>query len=234
MALLHRAGCASCGAALTYLDAALELTCVSCGVTRLADVHCEQGHFVCDACHVGDARAIIEQMCTAATETDVLALLRRLRAHPAIPMHGPEHHGLVPAVILATYRNLGGAVDDGEIRAAVDRGFKIPGVFCGRAGACGAAVGVGVAFATLLGSSPVKAEERRLTMEITARVLAKLSEVPAARCCQRDAWVALREAAAISTELLPIPLRAEASWSCAQHPENKQCLGAGCPLWPGC
>jgi hypothetical protein len=232
MPVKHRSGCMRCGAPLTYLDSPRELPCVYCGVRFSADAACEAGHFVCDACHASDGVAAVERICLTTTETDMLALLRAIRRHPAIPMHGPEHHGLVPAVILATYRNLGGAdIDDELVRKVIRRGMKIPGGFCGYAGTCGAAVGVGIAFAALTGSTPVKAPERQTALTVTQRVLAAIATREAARCCQRDTWLALRSAADLSRELLPIILRAEANWLCTDSQRNKQCLERGCPLY---
>ena len=227
----HRTGCMVCGAPLSYGRGDLERACRYCGASVVSEVSCEQGHFVCDRCHAGDGAAVIEQICLSSDETDMLALMQRIRRHPAIAMHGPEHHGMVPAVILTTYRNLGGpGVDDEAIRTVIRRGLRIPGGFCGHAGTCGAATGVGVAFARLLGSSPVKAGERGVVLGITAAVLAELAALGAARCCQRDAWVALRRAAEVSASLLPVELRARAGWRCEQWPLHRQCLGEGCPL----
>lgn len=222
-----------CGAPLIYAQSdEADLTCACCGEVHRADARCDNGHFICDACHVGDAAEVIERLCRASAETDLLALLATLRRHPAIPMHGPEHHALVPAVILTTYRNLGGTVGDEQLATVIKRGFKIPGGFCGFAGTCGAAVGVGIAFAALIGSSPVKAAERETSLRVTQAVLGALAEQKAARCCQRDSWVALVAAAELSVKLLDRPLRAEARWTCEQHERNKQCPGDSCPLFP--
>jgi len=227
----HRAGCMACGAPLLYDHGRGERACHYCGAAVESEVCCEQGHFVCDRCHAGDGAAVIEQICLRSGETDMLALMQQIRRHPAIAMHGPEHHGMVPAVILTTYRNLGGAgVDDEAIRAVIQRGLRVPGGYCGYAGTCGAATGVGVAFARLLGSSPVKADERGTVLGVTATVLSELAALGAARCCQRDAWVALRRAAGLSASLLPVELQARADWRCEQWPLNRQCLGERCPL----
>jgi len=229
----HQSGCLVCGAPLVYSSAAgADLPCACCGEVRHADARCEGGHFVCNTCHSGDAAAVIERLCLVSSETDLLALLTTLRRHPAIPMHGPEHHALVPAVILTAYRNLGGAVSDEQLATVIKRGLSVPGGFCGFAGTCGAAVGVGIAFAALIGSSPVKATERETSLRVTQAVLGALAEQKAARCCQRDAWVALAAAAELSVELLDRPLKAEARWACEQHERNKQCVGETCPIYP--
>ncbi|MBT3218045.1 MAG: methyltransferase type 11, partial [Proteobacteria bacterium] len=193
---------------------------------------CEEGHYVCDDCHRGDGLELITRICRSSTETDMIALLQKIRRAPAIKMHGPEHHALVPAVMVATYRALGGDVADGQLEAAISRGAKVPGGFCGFAGGCGAALGVGIAFAVLLGSTPVKARERQLVLRVTAAVTEELSKYKAGRCCQRDCWIALTKAAELSHEILPLPLRAEAPYVCEQFHLNKQCIHRRCPLYP--
>ncbi|MBN2232127.1 MAG: hypothetical protein JW781_04800, partial [Deltaproteobacteria bacterium] len=52
----------------------------------------------------------------------------------------------------------------------------------------------------------------------------------AARCCQRDCWLALRRAAALSTDLLPVPLKAGMPLTCRQYRANPSCMGKECPL----
>ena len=74
-------------------------------------------------------------------------------------------------------------------------------------GVCGAAVGVGIAFSLLLGATPVTPAHRRQVQAAVQAVLGELTLQDAARCCQRECWLALRKAAALSRDLLPVPLR---------------------------
>jgi hypothetical protein len=229
----HRSGCMLCGAPLAYPEGTAEKNCEYCGGRFEADAWCEAGHFVCDDCHTGGGRDLIERICLSTDETDMIALMARIRSHRAVAVHGPEHHAMVPGIILATYRNLGGSLDDDRIRAGIARGAKVPGGFCGFAGACGAAVGVGIAFGVILESSPVKAEPRRILQEVTATVLTRIAEREAARCCQREAWIAFREAVGLSERFLPIRLQADETRPCAQAELNRECIGEDCPLYPG-
>jgi MoaA/NifB/PqqE/SkfB family radical SAM enzyme/SAM-dependent methyltransferase len=231
--LRHEAGCLVCGAPLRYLEEETKHTCTFCGAMLPANALCEQGHFVCDACHTRDAEAFLEHIGLATTETDMIALLQEIRNHPAIPLHGPEHHMLVPGVILATYRNLGGEVSPDMLRTALKRGRGVPGGYCAFTGACGAGVGVGIAFSLLLGANPVKARERQQVQQITQAVLQEQASFAAARCCQRDCWLALKKAAELSKEYLPLALRADFPLHCRQAHQNRECLGTACPLWEG-
>lgn len=224
------AGCMVCGAPLVYQPSGRQATCSYCTKRFTADALCENGHFVCDACHLGDGLAVIEQICVSTDETDMIALLRRIRSHPSIPVFGPEHHAMVPGIILTTYRNLGGDIDEQTIRTGIQRGSKVPGGACGYMGICGAAVGVGVAFGLILGSSPVSPVERSRVQRITHAAAEGIISIEAARCCQREAFQALKAAVRLSAEHLPVPLRADAELGCEQRSRNRECIGTECPV----
>jgi ubiquinone/menaquinone biosynthesis C-methylase UbiE len=221
--------CRVCGSPLTYLENDREKKCAFCGIVKMANAVCEKDHFVCDACHGENAVNIVRQICMNTDETDMINLLNIIRNHPAIPLHGPEHHFIVPGVIVATYRNLGETVTEEDIITAIDRGKTIPGGVCAFWGGCGAALGAGAAFAVLLKGNPVKAPERKIVQKITNAISSEINQVEAARCCQRETWTALKTAAALSKKYLPVCLKADGKTHCAQQSKNKECIGKGCP-----
>ncbi|MDF1614942.1 DUF5714 domain-containing protein [Desulfurivibrio dismutans] len=228
----HQAGCLVCGEEIQYSRQDRAHGCHYCGGSKKTNAVCRQGHYICDDCHQRDGLSAIRLICSETTEQDMLALLAQIRRHPAIPMHGPEHHALVPGVILATYRNLGGELSKEAILTGIERGAKVPGGVCGFWGNCGAAAGAGIAFSVLLEATPLTPEPRRQVQEITARILSAIAGITGARCCQRESYTALREAAAISRELLPVSLLAEADFTCGQAAANPQCIRRQCPLTP--
>ncbi|NCQ35939.1 hypothetical protein GW813_12895 [bacterium] len=223
--------CMVCGAPLVYRQADRDEACQFCGKVAHANAVCEQGHFVCDTCHAAGALAVIEHLCRTTDETDMIVLMQAIRQHPSVPTHGPEHHGLVPGVILATYRNLGGLVTDDMLVTGIRRGAAVTGGACAFTGSCGAAQGVGVALSILLDANPLTPIQRQRVMQAVNAVAADIAANPAARCCQRDIWLALRRSAVLSRDLLPIPLRADRSVSCTQFNMNPDCLLETCPLW---
>ena len=227
----HMTGCMACGAPLEYLAEDLERECIYCEHGGRANAVCTAGHYVCDDCHAADAVGVVERLCRTTEETDMLALMRLIRTHPSIPVHGPEHHGIVPGVILATYRNLGGQVTRGMLETGIRRGSRVMGGACAFSGSCGAASGVGVAFSLILDANPLKPVERQRVMRAVSEVASAIADVQAARCCQRDTWIALKRAAEVSADVLPIALRAEADIACTQRTQNPQCLGESCPLF---
>ena len=229
----HASGCMVCGAPLTYIDGEELIECSFCGQVLPANAVCDRGHFVCDVCHTQDGLALVEHVCLTTAETDMIALMAKIRRHQAMPVHGPDHHALVPGVILATYRNRGGEVTDEMIRAGLRRGGGVMGGACGFIGVCGAAMGVGTGFSIILKSNPLKAAERQVVQTVAQRTLQRIASYEAPRCCQRDCWLALRAAAELSKEYLPIALQAETPLLCQQSGRSSDCIADRCPLWPG-
>ncbi len=225
-------GCIVCGAPLQYFELPEKQTCEKCRRTVLSDARCSRGHFVCDLCHKQDPIEVVRKICATSKETNMLRMMSEIRRHPAFKTHGPEHHSLVPGVILATYRNLGGKIDPLQIQAAIDRGGLLPGGACGYMGSCGAAIGAGIAFSTILGATPLRSEPRQSSQKITARILDRIADINAARCCRRECYIALMAAAELSHEYLPIALHASEQPECDTFELNQECPGAMCPFFP--
>ena len=228
----HRSGCMVCGAELIYLETVQEKTCHYCGQVMPANAQCDNGHFVCDSCHRADAVEIITQVCLNSRELDAVALMQAIRSHPRFPLHGPEHHSLVPAIILTALRNAGHDITDAQIITGIERGQTIAGGACAFIGACGAALGVGIAFSVLLGANPYEGEKRQIVQRVTQKVLGKIASYNAPRCCQRDCWLALQEASTLLEEKLGKRLTVNYPMTCEQFSKNKECVHDQCPLWP--
>jgi SAM-dependent methyltransferase len=228
---VQEAGCLICGAPLVYLTDIEGKACARCGKVKGANAVCEEGHFICDSCHVREPKELIRAACTTTRETDMVRLFEEVRSGAQFPMHGPEHHGLVPGVILATYRNLGGEITESDILTGIERGLGTPGGSCGFMGICGAAVGVGIAFSIILGGNPLTPKPRQLVLRALSEILGALSDREAARCCRRECLLALREAARLSREFLPVTLLADEASPCDQYRGNKECIGKQCPFF---
>ncbi len=227
----QKSGCMCCGRELFYFTEPLEMACSYCGRTHFADGCCQDGHFVCDRCHQENGLEVIKAICTTTREQDLIRLLTIIRSHPSIPMHGPEHHAMIPGILLACYRNCGGKIGSQEILTAINRGADVPGGVCGFWGACGAAIGIGIGIATIFAATPLTPGPRQLAQEFSGRILTALASRKGGRCCQRETYIALSETARLSTELLSVSLQAEAILHCDQYLKNKECIGKQCPLW---
>ena len=104
-------GCMLCGKALRYELIAVPRRCAVCGEEALSDAVCENGHFVCNACHAAGLDQFFIPSLLRSEEKDPLALLEQVMALPQVHMHGPEHHAIVPCVLLTAWHNNGGAGD---------------------------------------------------------------------------------------------------------------------------
>ena len=224
-------GCMVCGQDLQYLPDARHAECFYCGRVCLSNALCVNGHFICDQCHSRDALKVVQSVCLNAHHEDMIALLQKIRTHPSMSMHGPEHHSMVPAIILSVYKNLGGNSTDQDILTAIERGKTIVGGACSFLGICGAATGVGIAFSIILKANPYAGEKRQLVMNITRSVAERIAGYKAARCCQRESWLALKTASDLSQKYLPVYLPAHKKMICTQSQLNKECIGSACPLW---
>jgi MoaA/NifB/PqqE/SkfB family radical SAM enzyme/SAM-dependent methyltransferase len=227
----HQSGCMVCGAELVYGNEAGEKSCHFCGSREKTNSECRKGHFICDACHQQEGIKVIRHICLHTKEKDMISLLATIRSHPAVPMHGPEHHGMMPGVILAAYRNSGGAISREVIAAGIERGSNVPGGACGFWGSCGAAIGAGIAAALILDATPLTPNPRQQAQEFTARILADIAEVTGGRCCQRETWLALTHTARLAEEFFGITMYAETMLHCEQYRKNRECIRKQCPLW---
>ncbi len=227
----HRSGCTVCGAELVYSETNREYSCYYCGQTVQANARCANGHFVCDHCHSADAVEIIKNVCIHSMQTDLVILMQTIRSHPHFRIHGPEHHSMVPAVILTALRNCGYSITYEQFITAIQRGQTICGGSCAFLGACGAAIGVGIAISLLLEATPYDGDKRQAVQRATHAVLGTIASFNAPRCCQRDSWLALKEASTLIQEYAGISLTAN-PFACKQYSENKECIHEQCPLWP--
>ncbi len=152
-----------------------------------------------------------------------------------IRMHGPEHHFLVPGVLLGVaLANNGLGVDAirQRLREARERALQVPGGFCGSHGACGAGVGAGIFFSILTGATPLSEDEWKWSQAATARSLAAMARIGGPRCCKRSTYLALRASILLARRLrvadFPYPPRIV----CGFSGMNEECIGASCPFNP--
>ncbi len=222
-----------CGTALEYLATAEPMSCARCGTAVASTARCRSGHFICDACHSGSAKDAIERFCLATESTDPLEMSRALMRHPKVKMHGPEHHFLVPAALLAAHANARGEPRDRPrlIAEARRRSEPVAGGFCGFQGACGAAIGAGIYVSIATGSTPLAREPWALANGATARALDVLSRVGGPRCCKRNTWLVMLSAIRFARERLGVILSGHGE-RCAFAALNPECIEARCPFHP--
>lgn len=229
-----RTGCMVCGKPLRYLESPEQRECVYCHQTKTANATCEDGHFVCDRCHRLGADDAIQEFCTKTGETDPVRMAVTLMQNPAVHMHGPEHHFLVPAVLLAAYCNVSGKSDQKArlIATARERAASVPGGACGFMGDCGAAVGVGIFVSLITGATPLSRREWQQANMAVAKSLMTIAEHGGPRCCKRNTFLALKGAVAFTAEHFGVKIPLDSKVTCRFSDLNKECRMANCPFYP--
>ncbi len=154
---------------------------------------------------------------------------------PEVAMHGPEHHFLVPAVLLASYYNLknDSALKEEKIRIAQKRASNVLGGFCGYYGDCGAAVGTGIFISLITGANPLSKDEWKLSNLMTAKSLFSLADIGGPRCCKRTSFLSIIEASNFLSEHFSITLPVNKDIKCVFSSLNKECLKDNCPFYDG-
>lgn len=226
----EKSGCMLCGKPLTYDEHGKMMTCAVCGRQEWAHEWCSDGHYVCSACHMGPAgevlRCLKQEKAKSASE-----LLETMWYLPEVHLFGPEHHFLVACVLLTAYKNCGGELDlDAALYEAAKRGRAVVGGTCGYWGACGAAIGVGIAVSILCSSSPLNAAVWQLPQRVTAKTLEHIASYPGPRCCKRTCRLAVNAAVPEIERLFGVSI--PVSWqSCDYHTYNKECIREKCPFF---
>ena len=234
MPKLQSEACLLCGAELEYFTDEREMQCVYCGRTFKSTACCKNGHYVCDECHSKDGIAVILSTCRRTESRDPIAIMQLLMGHPAIHMHGPEHHVLVGAALIAAYCNSGGTGDREQLlELMAQRGGRVPGGICGFWGCCGAAVSSGIFISLVTGSTPTGKENWGLSNRMTSRSLAAIGEIGGPRCCKRDSFTAVLQACTFVSRELGVDMQPTAGIRCTFSGKNRECIGPRCPYNPG-
>jgi hypothetical protein len=194
-----------------------------------------EGHYICDVCHASPAIEIIKRSCLNSTSINPVKLAIMIMKHPSVKMHGPEHHFLVPAVLLACYYTRTEQRDllEDKLVQAEKRSGHILGGFCGSHGNCGAAVGTGIFMSLVTGSTPLSTDGWRQSNLITAESLMLVATHGGPRCCKRDSFIALNQSVDFIARELGVSLEKEEDLSCDFSHLNKQCLQEECQYFAG-
>ena len=111
--MTKRDECLICGAPLKYIGGDALMECALCHKREASNTCCEQGHYVCNECHIKGIDAIYK-LCLDETSKNPIEIVERMMAMPFCHMHGPEHHVMVGAALLTAYRNAGGDIAHGD------------------------------------------------------------------------------------------------------------------------
>lgn len=158
-----------------------------------------------------------------------------LLKHPGVNMYGPEHHILVPLVLLTMIKNLGlknqngKSVEIEDFQKALQRSSKIPGGWCGFYGSCGAGIGAGVAISIFTEANPSKAKERTNADIVVAQSLNRIAD-DLEHCCKRSLKIAIEEGIRMISQITNQKISFKPS-NCAFRILNNRCEGTRCPFF---
>lgn len=225
--------CLICGAPLIYEENVNEKICSLCGKIFDSNAVCENGHFVCDACHAEPGISAIQHIAQNTDSKNPYAIAVLMMNHSKIHMHGPEHHILLGAALLAAYKNSGGKLD---LLTALDemihRGKLVPGGFCGLAGTCGAAVSVGMFYSIITKTTPLSTKTWGQANLLTANCLKKIGEIGGPRCCKRNLFLSAETAVDFVRKHENISMKLPEKIVCGYFLKNRECLKEQCPFFP--
>lgn len=225
-----QSGCVVCGAKLIY--GKLEsVRCHHCGKISQSEVLCEKGHFICDVCHQQKPLEFLEQYLKQTDLKDPVAMLEAIFAHPAFPLHGPEHHFLVPSVVLKSLENLGISLPVDYQKLIQQRSVPLPGGTCGHWGACAAALGAGITSSIFAKVTPLSTQFYGVIHEITARALNAIAYQGGPRCCKRNTLLPLESLLESFREFFHIDIPAK-KFVCGYFKRNNECQLSRCPYFP--
>ena len=230
---MNKVNCLLCGNELGYKNEHIKVVCEFCKKEYDSNVKCIKGHYVCDKCHSLPAYELIHTFCINSESQDPMEIAVTLMKNPAIKMHGPEHHFLVPAVLVSAYYNFKNDFNEKEkkIELAQKRAKNILGGFCGYYGSCGAAIGIGIFISLITNSNPLSKESWKLSNLVTAKSLKKIAKAGGPRCCKRNTFLALESASEFLVKHFKVDLPTNKEILCEFNSFNKECIQKKCPFY---
>jgi hypothetical protein len=155
-------------------------------------------HFVCEKCSNITPFQFIKSKCINYRGNDPIALAIEIMNSPIIKMRGPEHHFIVPAVLLTCTHNLSG--NPADLNAKLELVEKkvlneIQSNCTWSFGNCGAAIGTGIFLSLFENLNSETDSEWYSSNSIIAESLRRVAESHAPRCCKRDTYISLETAA---------------------------------------
>ncbi len=209
-------------------------TCEYCNSVINIEKRNEDTFLICADCLSLDTAELIFNHCLYTDSKNPYELANKLMKFPNFNMHCPEHHFLVPAVLLTTYFNTKGRPANFKklLITCRNRANLVPGAFCGTHGSCGAAVGTGIFISLITGALPLSTSEWELANLMTSLSLKSMSALGGPRCCKRVTFISIQEAVGFLKEKMDFDLSSTEKIICEYSSNNKECMEERCPFFP--
>lgn len=227
---MHKSGCGVCGKPLIYNTEYATNTCYYCEKSFQANIYCPDGHYICDDCHRFDANDFITKKCLSFKGLDPVLLANGIMNESIINIHGPEHHYLVPAVLLTVYANYTNRSRELRkwLKTIRERMVKIPGAICSTHGSCGAILGLSAFVSLITGTTSLSEKEWSFVHTVTAEGMQSVAKYGGPRCCKRDTYIAILQGVSLLRENFNIELERPDRIFCEFSLLNKECIGQKC------
>ena len=172
----------------------------------------------------------LKKFCLKTEKTDPIEMAITIMKNGKIKMHGPEHHFLIPAVLLAVYYNKLNDFQNKKkkIEIAKKRASNISGGFCGFYGNCGAGVGTGIFISLITDATPLSKKEWKLSNMMTSKSLYSIAYNGGPRCCKRNTFLSIIEALDFLKQNFNFELPEADNLICEFSSNNKECLQREC------
>ncbi len=222
--------CVLCGDQLKKLNDRVDALCDYCGKNATVSYQCGNMHLICDNCLKMDVYEYIKTACLKYKGTDPIELAVHIMNSPQIKMHGPEHHFIVPAVMLRVLHNTGKINTDINylLDLAGKRAIGESPQHCDfHAGNCGAAIGTGI-FLSIFQDRDIFSEDMWSdTNKIVSFAMKTVLESHGPRCCKRDTYLSIESAVDYINEHFAINLPISEA-KCTFSLRNKTCGREDC------
>lgn len=166
-------------------------------------------------------------------ETNPMILFNEIMDLEIIPIHGPIHHFIMPAVLLTCYHNKSENRSFLEERLieAEERANTVPGANCAMCGYCGAAAGFGIFASILTNNSPYSIDSWNKVMTITSKISSDIAKYGGPRCCKRNGYLSLLAGSQEFEKLFGLSFPVEPP-ICHHFYRNKECKKTACLFYP--
>ncbi len=231
---MNNSDCIICDAPIIYYDKSKKLKCEICQQEFETNATCEKLHFICDNCHKSTGVDFIQKLCLNTKEINAIVIAEQIMKHKSFKMHGPEHHFLVPAIMITSYYNYINKPEliNNALIEAKKRSSNVLGGFCGFYGSCGAGVGNGIFLSIILNCTPMSKEEYKFVNMITGKTLVNIANKGGPRCCKRNTFTAIETLIDFLDEEFDVKLP-KSKIKCRFSSFNKECKLDECDYFYG-
>jgi len=228
--LMLYSNCAICGEPLIYRKRLATEKCYHCGIDVRTNTVCTNGHFVCDECTRRDVYDMIVCECLNYDGLNPVELADKIMSSNIVKTHGPEHHLIVPAVMLSVYLNYKkqSELKKEMLEDAKTRALKIHDGICATHGACGGAIGVGLFFSIILEVNELDIENYSYINNATASTLVNVAKYGGPRCCKRSSYFGILQIRNHLADDFGIKIPVPDFIKCPFVAKNKECTRENC------